>query len=156
MPYRRNPLVLVPQYFGSLVFERHTSRYLPFDHESTRLLLDLTTRPVDAVLAPLPADEREAVRAFVDCFYRRGWFNLDGRLPADVLPVEVPEDHLVGPLATHVEIVGACNLTCTHCFAGELPRNHDPLRVSEMDRLFADLAGLGSFRLGLTGGEPLL
>jgi radical SAM protein with 4Fe4S-binding SPASM domain len=25
-----------------------------------------------------------------------------------------------------------------------------------MDRLFADLAGLGSFRLGLTGGEPLL
>jgi MoaA/NifB/PqqE/SkfB family radical SAM enzyme len=25
-----------------------------------------------------------------------------------------------------------------------------------MDGLFRDLAGLGSFRLGLTGGEPLL
>jgi radical SAM protein with 4Fe4S-binding SPASM domain len=152
----RNPLVLVPQYFGSLVFERHTSRYLPFDHEATRLLLALASRPVDAVLGELPGDEREAVTAFVDCFYRRGWFNLDGRLPADVLPIEPPPDHLAGPLAVHLEIIGACNLTCTHCFAGELPRNHDPLRVAEMDRLFADLAGLGSFRLGLTGGEPLL
>jgi radical SAM protein with 4Fe4S-binding SPASM domain len=70
--------------------------------------------------------------------------------------VETPVDHLVGPLAVHLEIIGACNLTCSHCFAGKLPRNDHPLRVAEMDRLFADLAALGSFRLGLTGGEPLL
>jgi radical SAM protein with 4Fe4S-binding SPASM domain len=156
MPSWRKPLVLIPQYFGSLVFERHTSRYLPFDHESTRLLLALHELPVEAVLATLPNDEREAVSAFVDCFYRRGFFGLDGRLAADVLAVETLSDHLVGPLAVHLEIIGACNLTCSHCFAGTLPRNHDALRVEEMDCLFADLARLGSFRLGLTGGEPLL
>jgi MoaA/NifB/PqqE/SkfB family radical SAM enzyme len=148
--------VLIPQYFGSLVFERHTSRYLPFDREATDLLLALHERPLEAVLDPQSTDEREAVLAFVDCFYRRGFFALDGRLAADVLAVDVPADHLVGPLAVHLEVVGACNLTCTHCFAGKLPRNNDPLRVAEMDRLFADLAALGSFRLGLTGGEPLL
>src|SRR5262249_12637077 len=93
---------------------------------------------------------------FVDAFYRRGFFGLDGRLAADVLAVDVPPDHLVGPLAVHLEVVGACNLTCTHCFAGVLPRHQHPLTVAEMDALFADLAGLGSFRLGLTGGEPLL
>jgi MoaA/NifB/PqqE/SkfB family radical SAM enzyme len=152
----RKPLVLIPQYFGSLVFERHTSRYLPFDREATALLLALHEQPIEAVLAPLPDDEREAVLGFVDCFYRRGFFGLDSRLAADVLAVDVPADHLGGPLAVHLEIIGACNLTCTHCFAGTLPRNHDPLRVEEMDRLFADLAALGSFRLGLTGGEPLL
>jgi MoaA/NifB/PqqE/SkfB family radical SAM enzyme len=152
----RKPLVLIPQYFGSLVFERHTSRYLPFDHESTQLLLSLLDHPVDSVLAPLDPDERDAVIAFVDCFYERGFFGLDGRLAADLLAVDPPFDHLVGPLAVHLEIIGACNLTCTHCFAGALPRNHDPLRVEEMDRLFSDLAALGSFRLGLTGGEPLL
>jgi radical SAM protein with 4Fe4S-binding SPASM domain len=156
MPRWPRPLVLIPQYFGSLVFERHTSRYLPFDREATDLLLALHERPIEAVLAPLPDDEREAVLGFVDCFYQRGFFGLDGRLAADVLQVEVPADHLVGPLAVHLEIIGACNLTCTHCFAGTLPRNHDPLRVEEMDRLFVDLAALGSFRLGLTGGEPLL
>jgi MoaA/NifB/PqqE/SkfB family radical SAM enzyme len=152
---RRRPLALTPQHFGCLVFDRRTSRYLPFDAEATGLLLRLTREGIDAVLAAADAD-RDAVAAFIDCYYDRGYFDLDGRLAADVLDVDVPGDHLVGPLAVHVEVVGACNLTCSHCFAGELPRNHHPLSVGEMDALFADLAGMGSFRLGLTGGEPLL
>lgn len=151
-----HPIVLIPQHFGALVFERHTSRYLPFDHEATRLLLALADAPADGALAAAPVEDRDAVLAFIDHFYPRGWFSLDGRLLADILPLTPPPDHLAGPLAVHLEIVGACNLTCTHCFAGVLPRHHDPLRVEEMDRLFADLAALGSFRLGLTGGEPML
>jgi MoaA/NifB/PqqE/SkfB family radical SAM enzyme len=153
----RPPLVLTPQHFGCLVFDRRSSRYLPFDREATDLLLALRDRPIDRVLADTPDPEtRDAVERFFDCFYRRGFFGLDGRLSADVLDVAVPADHLVGPLAVHLEVVGACNLTCSHCFAGRLPRNQRPLSVAEMDGLFADLAGLGSFRLGLTGGEPLL
>jgi MoaA/NifB/PqqE/SkfB family radical SAM enzyme len=31
-----------------------------------------------------------------------------------------------------------------------------PLSVAEMEGFFAELASLGSFRLALTGGEPLL
>jgi MoaA/NifB/PqqE/SkfB family radical SAM enzyme len=153
----RPPLVLVRQHFGCLVFDRRTSRYLPFDHEATTVLLRLAKRPIGAVLAAI-ADppERRAALAFIDCFADRGFFRPDGRLDAAVLPVEVPADHLVGPLATHLEVIGACNLACAHCFAGELPRNRDPLSVAEMDALFSDLASLGSFRLGLTGGEPLL
>jgi [mycofactocin precursor peptide]-tyrosine decarboxylase / 3-amino-5-[(4-hydroxyphenyl)methyl]-4,4-dimethylpyrrolidin-2-one synthase len=152
-----HPLVLIPQYFGSLVFDRRTSRYLPFDSEATVLLRALHERPIDAVLAAVPdADERAAVRDFISCFYERGFFGLNGRLAAQVLNVDMPADHLVGPLAVHLEIVGACNLTCSHCFAGVLPRNHHPLTVAEMDRLFGDLAQIGSLRLGLTGGEPLL
>jgi radical SAM protein with 4Fe4S-binding SPASM domain len=153
----RKPLVLVPQYFGCLVFDRRTSRYMPFDHEATELLRMLHRDSINAVLARIddPA-EREAVGGFFDCYYRRGFFGLDGRLAADVYDVDVPADHLVGPLAVHLEVVAACNLACTHCFAGVLPRNHHPLGVAEMDRLFAELARLGSFRLGLTGGEPLL
>jgi radical SAM protein with 4Fe4S-binding SPASM domain len=153
----RNPLVLIPQYFGCLIFDRRTSRYLPFDHEATELLRALYSHPIDVVLADFPDhEEREAVARFFACFYERGFFSLDGRLAADVLEVDVPADHLVGPLAVHLEVMGACNLTCRHCFAGVLPRNHHPLTVAEMDRLFGELARLGSFRLGLTGGEPLL
>ena len=43
------PLVLVPQYFGSLVFDRRTSRYAPFDHEATALLERAIARPVEPV-----------------------------------------------------------------------------------------------------------
>jgi radical SAM protein with 4Fe4S-binding SPASM domain len=73
-----------------------------------------------------------------------------------VLPLTPPAGHLSGPLAVHLEIVGACNLKCVHCFAGDLPRNGAALSLAEMDALFAVFARLGSFRLGLTGGEPLL
>jgi radical SAM protein with 4Fe4S-binding SPASM domain len=152
-----NPLVLVPQHFGCLLFDRRNSRYLPFDAEAAGLLRTLCQEPAGVVLAGLAdAEEREAAGRFIDCFYERGFFGLDGRLAADVLEVDAPPDHLVGPLAVHLEVVAACNLTCTHCFAGALPRNTHPLSVREMDRLFAEMAGLGSFRLGLTGGEPLL
>ncbi|HWG47740.1 MAG TPA: radical SAM protein [Gemmataceae bacterium] len=153
----RNPLVLIPQYFGCLIFDRRTSRYLPFDHEASDLLRALCHHSIEQVLTNVPdAGEQEAMLRFVDCFYDKGFFGVDGRLVADVLAVDVPADHLVGPLAVHVEMVGACNLTCSHCFAGTLPRNHHPLTLAEMDALFGDLAGMGSLRLGLTGGEPLL
>lgn len=153
----RNPLVLVPQYFGCLVFDRRTSRYLPFDREATELLLALRRQPVEGVLAEVAdGEEQEAILCFVDCFHDKGFFRMDGRLAADVLAVDVPADHLAGPLAVHLEIIGACNLTCSHCFAGTLPRNHHPLTLAEMDVLFGDLAAVGSFRLGLTGGEPLM
>ncbi|MFO0929137.1 MAG: radical SAM protein [Gemmataceae bacterium] len=154
----RPPLVLIPQHFGSLVFDRRTSRYLPFDAEATALLRRLAWHGIDAVVATIPdPDERDAVLAFIDAFDQRGFFTPHGRLAAQLLPVDdVPADHLVGPLAVHLEIIGACNLTCTHCFAGTLPRNQHPLTVAEMARLFGELAALGSYRLGLTGGEPLL
>src|SRR5262249_37835214 len=101
-------------------------------------------------------DERDAWERFIDCFYQRGFFDPAGRLAADLLPIDPPADHLAGPLAVHLEIVGACNLTCIHCFAGMLPRHHHPLTLLELEHLFGDLARLGSYRLGLTGGEPLL
>lgn len=130
---------------------------MPFDREATELLLALRRQPADVVLAGMATSaEREPVVRFLDCFYERGFIRLNGTLAADVLDVNVPADHLVGPLAVHLEIVAACNLTCTHCFAGVLPRNHHPLTLAELENLFADLARLGSFRLGLTGGEPLL
>ncbi|WP_157368577.1 radical SAM protein [Zavarzinella formosa] len=157
MSSTRPSLVLIPQHFGSLVFERRTSRYLPFDHEATELLMRLHHEGIDAVLGSVDdLEEREAVFLFIRCFEDRGFFTRRGRLDAEMRAVDVPADHLVGPLATHVEIIAACNLACSHCFAGELPRNQNPLSVREMDTLFGDLAAVGSMRLGLTGGEPLM
>jgi radical SAM protein with 4Fe4S-binding SPASM domain len=157
MAANRLPLILIPQYFGCLLFDRRTSRYLPFDREASNLLHRLSRQPIDTVLGSLPSGvDREAVERFLDCFYERGFFTLDGTLAAEILDIDVPADHLAGPLAVHLEVVAACNLTCKHCFAGVLPRNHHPLTLAEMEVLFGDLARLGSFRLGLTGGEPLL
>lgn len=154
----RPPLVMVPQYFGSTVFDRRTSRYLPFDHEATALLRESVTRPFPERIADERAPaHRDTLASFFEHFQSAGFFTFDDRFAGAVLDVpHVPTDHLVGPLALHLEVVAACNLACAHCFAGELPRKERPLTLDEIDALFATLARMGTFRIGLTGGEPLL
>jgi radical SAM protein with 4Fe4S-binding SPASM domain len=154
----RAPLVLIPQFFGSLVFDRRTSRYLPFDSESTALLTLLVDVPIQRVLAETADDGLyERCLRFYEHFESLGFFTVDGRFAGSVLTgLDIAEAHLTGPLAVHLEVIAACNLGCTHCFAGALPRTERRLSLTEIDALFAEMAGLGSFRLGLTGGEPLL
>lgn len=149
--------MVIPQAFGSLVFERGTSRYLPFDAEATARLGALAARGRDEVVAAEPdPTRRRAVLAFCDAFADRGFFTVDGYFRGATLPLTPPADHLAGPLATHVEIIATCNLSCAHCFAAPLPRREAaPLTLGELDALFAELASVGAFRLGLTGGEPL-
>jgi radical SAM protein with 4Fe4S-binding SPASM domain len=156
----RRPLVLVQQFFGATVFDRRTSRYLPFDHEATGLLRRMRDTTFDQVHAEWSAAQnRERVTAlerFFEQFADLGFFTIDRRFAGDVLSAEPAADHLTGPLAVHLEVVSACNLTCTHCFAGDLPRRERRLSMPQLDSLFAQMAAIGSFRLGLTGGEPLL
>lgn len=121
------PLVLIPQFFGSLVFDRRTSRYMPFDAAATSVLRRLTRDSVDLVLRDVPV-----AGVFIDHLAEAGWLTLDGRLAAEVLPLTPPADHLSGPLAVHLEVIAACNLKCRHCFAGDLPRQAAPLRLDEM------------------------
>jgi MoaA/NifB/PqqE/SkfB family radical SAM enzyme len=154
---RHSPLVLVPQFFGSTVFDRSTSKYLPFDDVTTQLLRRLQFKSFDSVRAEQKNEELgAALERFFDHFYRSGFFSLDGRFIGSVLDVSPPDDHLLGPLAVHLEVIASCNLACTHCFAGELPRREHALTLRELDTLFETLAGMGTYRLGLTGGEPLL
>ena len=155
-PRANVPLVLIPQHFGCLIFDRRTSRYMPFDQPSTDLLVNTVDRSFFDLIGELDEASRETQLAFCQRLYTQGFFGVDGRLVADVLAIDPPEGYLAGPLALHLEVIGACNLTCTHCFASPLPRNQNPLALSDIDQLCRDLAAHGCMRLGLTGGEPLM
>ncbi len=149
------PLVVVPQHFGSLIFDRGSSRYYPFDVEATAFLTSLIETPLSEAVE-LQTDP-DAALDLIRRLDHLSFLRPDGRLAGELLDAVPPADHLLGPLAVHVEVIAQCNLRCSHCFADPLPRgSRDPLTLSELDRLFGELAALGSFRLGLTGGEPLL
>ena len=154
---QRKSFVLIPQFFGSIVFDRSTSRYMPFDREATRLLRKSIAEPITDYISEQsdPARQSDLID-FYESLCRKHFFDFNNRFHAEVLELTPPTDHLTGPLAVHLEIIGACNLACTHCFAGTLPRNQNPLQLSEMQNLFSELASIGSYRLGLTGGEPLM
>lgn len=72
------PLVLIPAFFGSLLFDRRSSRYLPFDHETTTLLRRAITRPASALIdelgGPTHTEQRAACIDFVEYFEQRGMF----------------------------------------------------------------------------------
>lgn len=54
------PFVLVPQHFGSTVFDRSNSRYYPFDAATTDLLVASHDTPFEATLAEIvDEDERQ-------------------------------------------------------------------------------------------------
>jgi radical SAM protein with 4Fe4S-binding SPASM domain len=63
---------------------------------------------------------------------------------------------VVGLRRCVVEVTLACNLTCRHCGsrAGK-PRSRE-LTAAELAGLFSQIADLGSRRVTLSGGEPLL
>jgi MoaA/NifB/PqqE/SkfB family radical SAM enzyme len=149
------PLVLVPQHFGALVFDRRTSCYHGLDGAATALLERALHSSVFELVDRLPPAERGPAGALVRRLYGRGWFQLGGRFAGVRLQAHPPEGHLLGPLGVHLELLAACNLTCTHCSATPLPRK-GRLTLPELDTLFRDLAAMGSFRLSLTGGEVLM
>ncbi len=142
---------LTPQYFGSIVFDRRTCRYYPFDAEATDLMVSLSG--CDGTCSSQPA---EPELAFYKAFHAAGFFGLDGRFDCDIRTTPPFEGNLTGPLAVHLEVSGECNLRCRHCFADLHSRKGIPLSLEEMDNLFAELSRMGSFRLGITGGEPFL
>lgn len=152
---RNAPLILIPQYFGCTIFDRQTSRYLPFDAETTDIWRQTATTPFFDIAAEIhDTATRNQLLEFFEDYYRLGYFTIDGRFAGIGLDTPPAADHLTGPLAVHLEVIATCNLTCKHCFAGVLPRHEPPVTVEEMEPLFRSLARMGSYRLGLTGGEP--
>lgn len=68
------------------------------------------------------------------------------------------DEHLArpstGPSHAQIAITGACPQRCDFCYNRE--RTGTPLSKDEILRAIDDLADMGVFWLGLTGGEPLL
>lgn len=154
---RTLPLVLVPQYFGSIIYDYRTYQYIPFDKEATLLLILLSDRPINKVLNEITDQRtRKLIWQFYRYFYRYGFFTPHQKFAGTIQNINPPSDHLIGPLTLHLELTDSCNLRCRHCSAGQLPRNEPMLTLEELEGLFKSMKRIGTFRLGLTGGEPLL
>lgn len=58
------------------------------------------------------------------------------------------------PLSAVFVVTNRCNLTCKYCNSPFMTDRE--LSLAEIEKLFDNLRATGIFRLGLTGGEPLL
>jgi MoaA/NifB/PqqE/SkfB family radical SAM enzyme len=49
-----------------------------------------------------------------------------------------------------------CNLKCLGCYAGEYPRDTDPMSFETLDRVVTEAKQMGMFMFTITGGEPFV
>jgi radical SAM protein with 4Fe4S-binding SPASM domain len=151
------PLVLVPQYFGSIIYDYRTYQYMPFDREATLLFIELKEKSINEILNEIEEQKgRKRIWQFFNYFYKHGFFTFHQKFAGSIQDIKTPSDHLVGPLTLHLELTDSCNLQCRHCSAGQLPRNKQMMDLEDIEGLFKSMKKIGTFRLGLTGGEPLL
>jgi len=64
------------------------------------------------------------------------------------------------PISGGIELTHRCNLACLHCYvnrsAGDAVAARDEMETADVCRIIDELAELGTVKLTLTGGEPLL
>jgi len=60
------------------------------------------------------------------------------------------------PLQAHVRVIDSCNLRCAYCFGDYPVRGTPPPSTKQLSDLMDGLGRLGTIRITLTGGEPLL
>jgi len=64
------------------------------------------------------------------------------------------------PLSASIELTERCNLRCVHCFLGDQQSSHrrreQELSTAEWTEILDQIAALGTLRLLITGGDPLL
>lgn len=137
--------VLRREWFGSLVYDRETLQYVPYDPEATGLILGGERDPSSA---------RE--RAFLAALAAEELLDADGRLTARVVADRSHPDRISAPLTVYLGATQGCNLACSHCQAGSGPGPLRPLGVELAGRLFREMFELGCGLVHVTGGEPLL
>ena len=74
--------------------------------------------------------------------------------------LEEEQEYQVYPIRyrkeVHWSITGACNLKCRHCFMSAPHAKHGSPTHEQLLSIIDQLAECGIFRVGLTGGEPLI
>ncbi len=60
------------------------------------------------------------------------------------------------PLRVMFELTYRCNFYCPHCYVPRSYRNYKELKTKEVFSILDQLADIGCFYLGFTGGEPFI
>ncbi len=144
--------VLRREYFGSLLYDKETMQYVPYDVEATEFLLrgPLPGPP------PLRGGGSAGEGAFRESLIAEGVLDANGALDARVVADRSAPDRLSAPLTVYLGATQGCNLACGHCSTGSGPGALGALDAALMERLFHELHDLGCMQVHVSGGEPLL
>lgn len=74
----------------------------------------------------------------------------------DIVNNSYPESRLVAPLRVFLDFTYKCNLKCKHCFTESGLKRNDELTLEQKKNIIDQMISMGSYRISLAGGEPLI
>ncbi|WP_156437990.1 radical SAM/SPASM domain-containing protein [Burkholderia sp. BDU5] len=145
-----SPFVHRREFFGGLLYDRHSKEYIYLDKLADRLLTrpDSPLSPEEYVQFNTDADEVSEIRTSM---------GIEGLLSSDVQFVNnaVPAASLSAPLRIFYEITERCPESCEHCYTNSDKKDPNELTMSQKLELIDQMTEMGCYRISIAGGEPL-
>lgn len=142
--------------FGSMVYDKQRSDYIPFDADATEIFYR-GDEPLDAVKTRmadrLPA---ESFDTFIDLCRSIDLVDGQGQFAGRLVRNRPSIAHLSAPLRVYLSCTKACNFSCQHCYSASGNPYPDELTTAEIKELVDEMARIGSYQLFIGGGEPLV
>lgn len=86
-----------------------------------------------------------------------GWINnLNILNNYEIVGVTPQGKYLTAPLRIYYDITYKCNLNCKHCFTESGKKHPEELNFEQKKVLIDQMKAIGTFRLSIAGGEPLI
>lgn len=134
------------EFFGSIVYDFLTRKFIAFDEKSTNSLVSLTQENIK----DLPLNVLNALKK--NDFIKNGELNYS---IADNKPLNKV---LSAPLRLHLAYTARCNLNCAHCFARDYnnKKGVNPLTFKQKVDILDQMLDLGIHEILIGGGEPFI
>jgi radical SAM protein with 4Fe4S-binding SPASM domain len=145
------------EHFGALVYDRERGDYIPFDDDATTLFQGARERPI-AELYPQFEERltRQSFETFVQLCRSIELLDAGGRYNGTFVAPRPLPGMLSAPLRVHLQITNQCLLRCRHCSQDTRDPLPNELSLEEIQKLFDEMAELGTCQVNLGGGEPFL
>lgn len=142
--------VLRNEFFGGIAYDRVERDYLHLDHLAVRLLKDPGKNLSRDELKAFDTTRSETHQVLAELRQRQLIGNIEF-LANEALPKT-----LSAPLRIFLEITYRCPEKCAHCYTESGERRPDELTLENKLDIVDQMARMGTYRLSIAGGEPLV
>jgi len=145
------------EYFGSLVFDRRTGNYIPFDSQATLIFERSLEKSLDEVYHDLKKSlSRKSFDTFIDLARGLRILNDEDRFSGTFVKAQEADNRLSAPVKIFLALTNRCNFSCRYCYKSCGSQLKNEFTTEEVLDLFDQMERLGVFELSLGGGEPLI
>jgi len=136
------------EFFGSLLFDRLSNEYIPFDEEQTSFFINGKFRD------PINRYEMKQFTSFQNLCKELNVIDENSKFLHKWIDKQTNGRVLSAPLKLSLNITSGCNLACKHCYSCSQNGNYTEMTMEKVKILMDNMAELGLYSLSIKGGEP--